>query len=288
MLLAVNRRLWELLGIEGDLEPYPLHDYAHDDSPRPAPKQPPPHIPPRRSPNRRPASPNSGHEPHDHAPPSRNPKRPTVSPKSRRELHDDAFKDVFIDSGTDYPCTQNDLEATGGLARQAYPKDEVKDRSPSRRKWFSEPNHGPLVSPRQACLDIFQHNDSRRKPGKMEREAIGRVSKAIATWRNRSWGPDLIIKAFCDLDIIFFGGRLRGHVCVRWLPDWSPAGHTLWGTTVFLGEGKCAIRLNADTILLDDGRPFECMFATILHEMWYVRGPFFQDTTVPLTWARTE
>ena len=107
----------------------------------------------------------------------------------------------------------------------------------------------------------------RRKPGNLEMSAIERISRAIAAGHDGVWGPDLIIKAFCDLDTIFFCGRLRGHVCVRWLRDWSKDGSTKWGTTALLGEGKCAIKMNADTILLKDRHPFTKMFATMLHEM---------------------
>ena len=187
---------------------------------------------------------------------------------SRQQLYDAAFADVTLDSGSDYECTQNDLEATGGLARQEYQDDDHKYRKASKRTWFSKPNHGPFVTGRQASRDIFEHNDLRRKPNKFERVAIERLSEAIDSGRRGDWSPDLIIKAFCDLDIVFFGGQLRGHVCVRWQPDWSEPGGITWGTTVFLHEGKCAIRLNADKILLDHSRHFESMFGTMLHEMW--------------------
>ena len=245
MIHAVNGRAWDLLGLKGDSKSYPRHDYAHDDNRHPAPKQHPPHKPP-----------------------PRDPSRTAAPPKSRQQLRDSAFRDACLDSGADYTCTQSDLDATGGSARQEYPKDDHGDRNACRRKWFTKPNHGPFIGPRQACWDIFKHNDLRRSPGKLETEAIERLSKAIAAGRRGSWAADLIIKAFCDLDTVFFRGRLRGHVCVRWLPNWSAPGCTTWGTTVFLGEGKCAIRLNADTILLDHQRPFERMFATALHEMW--------------------
>lgn len=224
---------------------YLRHHYAYDDDPPPAPKQPPPHRPPRQ-----------------------NTSRPAASHKSREELHDTAFRDVSLDSGTAYICTQSDLDATGGLARREYPKDVQGDRKAARKRWFPQPNHGPFVAPRQACLEIFKHNDLHRKPGKSEREAIERLCKAIAEGRQHSWGPDLIIKAFCDLDVVFFRGRLRGHVCVRWLCDWSADRSTTWGSTIYIGEGKCSIKLNADTILLEHPRPFERMFATMLHEMW--------------------
>ena len=249
MIYAVNRRARELLGLQGDPMPYPRYDYANDDQPRPAPEQPPTYIPPP-------------------PPPRRNPSRPAASTKSPRDIYNDAFQDVTLDSGTDYPCTQSDLDATGGSARREFPNDDRRDRKASRKTWFAVPNHGPFVSPRRACLDTYNHNNLHRKPGRLETEAIERLSAALAAGHHGFWGPDLIIKAFCDLDVVFFRGRLRGHVCVRWLPDWSGTGDTIWGTTVFLGKGKCAIRMNADTILLEHRRPFERMVATMLHEMW--------------------
>ena len=256
-LYAVNSRAWNLLGFEGDSTPYLRHEYAYYDHSHPAPRHPNPapkapfHEPPSRAPS----------------PPPGNSSRWSTPRKSRQELHDDAFEDVTLDSGTEYTCKQSDLDATGGLARREYPKDDRKDRKASRKRWFPRKNQGPFVTPRQACLEIFEHNDLRRKPGNLEMNAIERISSAIAAGHDGIWGPDLIIKAFCDLDIIFFRGRLRGHVCVRWLRDWSTDGKTTWGTTVFLGEGKCVIKMNADTILLGQRHPFKRMFATMLHEM---------------------
>lgn len=258
MIGAVNRRAKELLGFEGDPVLYIRHDYADDDDHRPAPKQPPTPTP--TPPTSTPPAP---------TPPPPNESGPTPARDLRQERRDDAFRDVSLDSGTAYNCTQSDLDATGGLARQDYPGDARRDRDASHEKWFPYPNNGPFTSHRRACLEIFRHNDLRRQPKAPEREAIERLTNAMrAGSRHDVWGPDLIIKAFCDLDVVFFRGRLRGHVCVRWLPDWSKEGDADLGCTVFVGEGKCAIKLNADTILPDQLDPFVLMFATLLHEMW--------------------
>ena len=253
MIYAVNRRAKDLLGFEGDSMLYLRHDYVldEDDNLRPAPEQRPPHTVPSRS------------------SPPRDSNRPAASRKSRRVRYNEACRDVTLDSGTDYACSQNDLDATGGLARQAFPADARADRSASHKAWFPQPNRGPFTNPKQACLEIFQHNSLRRKPGELEQEAIDRLFKAIRTAdRDDIWGPDLIIKAFCDLDVVFFSGRLRGHCCVRWLREWTNPEDMLLGSTVHLGGGKVAIRLNADRILLDHPEPLFCMFATTLHEMW--------------------
>ncbi len=258
MIYAVNRRAKDLLGFEGDSMLYLRHDYVldDDDNLRPAPEQRPPSTTP----------------PHTHpsqSSPPRESNRPAASLKSRRERYNEACRVVTLDSGTDYACSQSDLDATGGLARQEFPDDARADRSASHKAWFPQPNLGPFTSPKQACLEIFQHNSLRRRPGELEQEAIERLFKAIRTaTRDNIWGPDLIIKAFCDLDLVFFAGRLRGHCCVRWLREWTNPEDMLLGTTVFLGGGKVAIRLNADTILLHHPESVVCMFATMLHEMW--------------------
>ena len=271
MILAVNRRARVLLGLKGDPNPYPCHEYALGDEPRPGPKQSHrhihphihPHVHPHIHPRISPYIPPNIH-PHIHHPP-RSQRRPATSHIRRQELYDTVFTDITLDTGTNYACIQSDLEATGGLSRQQYPEDDSKDRKASNRKWFSQPNRGPFVTPRQASRDIFEHNDMRRKPGRYESGAIARLSEAINAGRRGDWSPDLIIKAFCDLDTVFFGGQLRGHVCVRWQPDWAPRAS---GQTVFLGDGKCSMRLNADNLLLEHPHPFEGMFATTLHEMW--------------------
>ena len=246
MIYAVNRRAWKLLRLKGDPVPYPRHEYAYETDPSPS-KQPPPHdLPPKRA------------------------SKTAASPISRRRLYKDALKEVSLDSGSDYACKQSDLDATGGLARQQFPEDKRKDQFAARKIWFPTVNHGPFTTARKAAFDIFEHNKLSRKPGTLEQEAIERLTRAIVAGRAGFWSPDLIIKAFCDLDVVFFRGRLRGHICVRWLPDWSAPGQTMWGGCFYSGRGKCAIRLNRDTILRDDSHPFERMFRTMLHEMWYV------------------
>ena len=65
-------------------------------------------------------------------------------------------------------------------------------------------------------------------------------------------------------DRVFFRGDLRGHVCVRWLRS----SRSESGYTILLGEGKCAIRMNARTILRKHLDPLRQMFAIMLHEMW--------------------
>ena len=285
MLHAVNRRAMKLLGLEGDPNEYPRHICSHDgDSstaseqvhldpkqpsfhgiplrpkqPRPAPQQPPPRLKqlcpaPKQHPSQRtyPVIPS----------------RQMKYPKSPLELYHDAFNDVSLDTGTKYDFKQSDLDATGGLARRLFPDDSYENQGPSREKWFVNKKGPQIITPRRATLDITRHNDLDRIPSESEEKAVERLSKAIDKGRKGCWGPDLIIKAFCDLDTVFFKGRLRGHVCVRWLPNWEKQSYITWGNTYDLGEGKSVIRLNAETILVQYPDPFERMFGTMLHSMW--------------------
>ena len=271
MLHAVNRRAMKLLGLEGDPTEYPRHIYSHDGDPSTAseqihldPKQPPSHEFPFRPMQPRPA-------PKQHSsqrPFPQIPGKQMASPKSPQELYHDAFKDVFLDLGTKYECKQSDLDATGGLARQLFPDDSYDDRGPSRKKWFVNKKRPQIITPRRATLDISRHNDLDRIPSESEKQAMERLSKAIDEGHKGCWGPDLIIKVFCDLDTVFFKGRLRGHVCVRWLRNWERELYITWGNAFDLGEGKSVIKLNADTILLQYPAPFERMFGTMLHNRW--------------------
>ena len=262
---------------------YPRHDYAYVDERSIASMQ--AHSAPQRTPSdgprRRakqldpPPKQLSSHGPLPRAKqPSLSPEqppshRPVILPKSRQELYKDALKDVSLGSGTYYNCTQSDLDVTGGLARQDFPDNSYKDLIPARKKWFAKKNRGPFISAEKAASDICRHNRLDKKiENRSESKAIGRLSEAIAAGRNNCWGPDLIIKAFCDLDTVFFRGRLRSHVCIRWLPNWEEESYTTWGNALFFGEGKSSIRMNADTILLQHPDPFEQMFRTMLEAMW--------------------
>ena len=127
----------------------------------------------------------------------------------------------------------------------------------------------PFVSPRAAAREIQDHNNLSRVPSGAERRAIDRLDAAIGDAHGRYWGPDLIIKAFCDLDTVFFCGRLRGHVCVAWKPA-HEMGEAFFGGTGFLLRGKSRIVLSAAEILRhqSSSKAFKQMWSTMLHEMW--------------------
>ena len=127
----------------------------------------------------------------------------------------------------------------------------------------------PFVSPRTAAQEIHDHNRLSRAPSNAERRALSRLDAALDNAHGDHWGPDLIIKAFCDLDTVFFNGRLRGHVSIAWRPA-SEMVQTLYGGTNYLSQGKCHIGLNAEGIILEQSssKAFKQMWSTMLHEMW--------------------
>lgn len=190
-----------------------------------------------------------------------------VNHRDAKELEAEARYDISPDTATNYPCTRKELESSGGANRQtAGNAVNFKDKT----KWFAHPNKGPFLDSMIAAREIYDHNDPRRATSASgEDEAISRLVTGIQNARRGPWGPDLAIKAFCDLDKVFFCGRLRGHVCVTWQPD-SFFGNDCYGSTEYLGAGKCVINLNPHTNffgpLCDSG--FGQMFATLLHEMW--------------------
>lgn len=211
------------------------------------------------------------------SPLSRNPRNPyhsqdqdtiQVFPRDPEELHKESFCDVTPDTGTNYPCTKKELNASGGAYRQ-----ELRDADKIMKYGtisFAHPNNGPFIDARKAAREIFDHNDQKRTPSANENEAISRLITGFENAGREPWGPDLAIKAFCDLDKVFFCGRLKGHVFLTWISKEPSFRGTLFADTGYLGEGKCVIRMNAYTIFFTPiiGSKFVQMFGTLLHEMW--------------------
>ena len=56
-----------------------------------------------------------------------------------------------------------------------------------------------------AAYQLVRHNRPRKKHSPEEHDAIERLRECLTI---EDWGPDLIIKAFRDLDTVFFKGRL--------------------------------------------------------------------------------
>lgn len=186
--------------------------------------------------------------------------------REAKDLYDEAFYEIAPGTATNYPCTQKELNASGGANRRTALDAR---NSKNKTKWFAHPNNGPFIDARVSAREIFDHNNPKRTPSAAEDEAINRLTTGLETAGREPWGPDLAIKAFCDLDKVFFGGRLKGHVCLTWKPD-RFFRRDCFANTFYLEDGKCVIHLNAHSIffLPGDGSSFGQMFSTLLHEMW--------------------
>ena len=173
------------------------------------------------------------------------------------EAYQQAFSPFGKDIGTPYPCSQSDLDVhtTGS---------------------FQDSNNHPFVSAMEATTEVMQQNHVSRRLPPSESTAIDNLNRTIYTVEKRmEFGPDLAVKAFADLDLIFFGGHLRDNVRVQWImatdhPRFEASGG-LWGAAIQLPErGKCLIVLNADLHLREDSQdedPLRRIFGTLLHGM---------------------
>lgn len=150
---------------------------------------------------------------------------------------------VRQDSGTRYPCHSKNLRSY--------------ERPPE--KTFQEP-----WGQRYATSRLLEFLDKPIKPGTREHKALHRIADGLEL---TLWGPDLIIKAFDDLDIVFFNGTLATRTQISWQTDREIGYPPAFGVTHSLGYGRCHIMLNATGIFLRPPNPRAQMWQTMLHEM---------------------
>ena len=170
-----------------------------------------------------------------------------MPPISRKELLEKLARPVDAHDGTPYLCLQSDLDMVHhhpGLT------------------------HRLFVSHRQATREVVGCNNPRRTLSSYEHDAIRRLKHAVYNASRRPWGLDLIIKMFLDLDAVFFGGVLRGYVCVSWRARtfFFDAERSLGTTRSCSSPGHAVIYLNVEEIDLGPTR-FQNMCRTMLHEM---------------------
>ena len=171
----------------------------------------------------------------------------------RQVLYDSAFRPVNKNTGSYYDCSQHTID------RATHPHGR---------------HTGQYVSRRRAVHEIVAHNAVTRPLSRRERHAMHRLRQARNLCHTRTWGADLVIKAFLDLDVIFFCSRLRDMVKVKWKR--IPRGRDGKRVAGLCGaddsdptSGRREIWLNAGSILRPrQRRPFQEMWTTILHEMW--------------------
>lgn len=76
-----------------------------------------------------------------------------------------------------------------------------------------------FVSPEQAVQEVVNHNHRMiTSPSKKEAEAVRRLHSAVekAAAGNPGGRAEKIVRFVEDLDVVFYGGRLLGHIDVSW------------------------------------------------------------------------
>ena len=84
---------------------------------------------------------------------------------------------------------------------------------------FFADNRRQFVSRDQAVQELVDHNDRIvSSPSTVEAEAINRLVSALikAKAANTASRVEKIVKLVEDLDVVFFGGVLWGHIQVSW------------------------------------------------------------------------
>ncbi|KAI4107214.1 MAG: hypothetical protein L6R37_001791 [Teloschistes peruensis] len=167
---------------------------------------------------------------------------------SRQLLVEMSHFKVEPTQGTAYPCRAKDLKSYRRRPlRTAKPPMDNEAATRLLVDWLSK----PVVA------------------GSVEHVAMHNLANGMQL---EEWGPDLIIKAFDDLDVLFF----RGVLATRTRLDWASQAHLrqigvdpegIYGLTSGLGYGRCHISLSATCVFLLSQNPYTQMWATMLHEM---------------------
>ena len=132
----------------------------------------------------------------------------------------------------------------------------------------------------EATQETVWQNDERRILSPAEKTSIFNLITAVRSGsRGYRYGPDIVIKAFKDLETVFFGGRLRGNVCVQWadvyMYEMQHIANTFWGVCQSprrRERGQVRIVLNANAIFRKELSDtvvslLERIFSVLLHEV---------------------
>ena len=180
----------------------------------------------------------------------------TAEKEFNQKMYESALLPFHENSGSPYKCRQSEIDF-------------------HHRGVFQKPNNGPFVSRMQATEEVMRWNDETRAPPREELEMIRQLAVTVHdAEKNTLFHPDIVVKAFADLDRVFFGGRLRGNVTVQWVKeiDREERSSDVFGETSRFRNGQCRIVLNATKILLQrwkrvGNNSVASMFGTLLHEM---------------------
>ena len=132
-----------------------------------------------------------------------------------QQWYDAALERFCADGGTLYPCTQQEIDF---------------------HHWslFLRSNLGPSVSAIEATQKTMKQNDEKRILSPAEETSIFSLVTAIRSGTcGYRYDPDIVIEALKDLETVFFGGGLRGNVCVQWadvyMYEKQNITNTFWG-----------------------------------------------------------
>lgn len=181
---------------------------------------------------------------------------PTTEKDFNNKIYESALLPFRETTGSPYKCKQSEIDF-------------------HHRGVFEKPNNGPFVSRMQATEEVMRWNDEKRAPPREELEMIRQLAVTVHdAEKNTLFHADIVVKAFADLDRVFFGGRLRGNVTVQWVREIArdEGEKGIYGETKPFRNGQCRITLNATKILLQRWRKVgnnsvASMFGTLLHEM---------------------
>ncbi len=153
---------------------------------------------------------------------------------------------VYERHGTPYAVTQEEI-------------DELQDRHKLQER------KEKLISLRRATQQLVKAHADGVHLNHDQAAALDRLQGLSNLTR---WGGDVAIKAFNDLDVIFFMGRLRGNIYLRW-SDKKDTGASQWlGLTLFAGLIAPRITIQLSTTYLKDIRcSLRDVWSTLIHEM---------------------
>ncbi|KAL9045516.1 MAG: hypothetical protein Q9214_001449 [Letrouitia sp. 1 TL-2023] len=170
-------------------------------------------------------------------------------------LYELALAPISIHTGYPYPCRQEDLDSYSIKKKKiTHFGDFLRDIV------FCWPSNID-----DAVREIEAYLDPKRPPSAKEQSAMDRLYKALCL-EDGEWTPDVPIKAFRDLDTVFFQGRLCGNVKVGWVSGKELPSDAI-GTTVYRFNGHSKIKLDADYHIFESWDPWKQMWQTLLHEM---------------------
>lgn len=168
------------------------------------------------------------------------------------QMYQAAFRPFSIHRGTPYRCTQEQIDFH-------FNRSVIFD--------------GICCTPHLVFTEeVVRHNSLSRIPGEREQAAIYRLQEMFSFIRGYNFGgfgPDLAVKAFRDIQYVFFLNYLGGRCTFDWEDDEHFGGPAV-GITHGDSPGYAHIRLNAQMIFLETRtmrERLDLMISTLLHEM---------------------